>query len=77
MAGYLKAVWPDFSGCVFEVWPAPGARESLKKVGGFAPHIFEGHPGPPWPARLQKCTPQKYDQTAFRYPGVVPKGVER
>ncbi len=22
--GYLKAVWPDFVGCVFEVWPAPG-----------------------------------------------------
>jgi hypothetical protein len=21
-AGYLKAVWPDFWGCFFEVWPA-------------------------------------------------------
>jgi hypothetical protein len=26
--GYLKAVWPDFLGCIFEVWPAPGAQES-------------------------------------------------
>ncbi len=30
----------------------------LKKVGGFAPHIFEGFPGPP----------EKPGQTAFRYP---------
>ena len=30
-AGYLKAVWPDFLGCVFEVWPAPGAQENLQK----------------------------------------------
>ncbi len=22
LAGYLNAVWPDFWGCVFEVWPA-------------------------------------------------------
>ena len=27
-------IWPDFWGCVFEVWPAPGARESLQKCGG-------------------------------------------
>ena len=25
MAGYLKAIWPDLFGCVFEVWPSPGA----------------------------------------------------
>ncbi len=39
-----------FLGCVFEVWPAPGARESLQK-GGEAPHIFEGFPGFPGLAR--------------------------
>ncbi len=33
-AGYLKAVWPEFFGCVFEVWPAPGAREGPQKCGG-------------------------------------------
>ncbi len=33
-------VWPDFWGCVFEVWPAPGARESLKKVWGAKPPTF-------------------------------------
>ncbi len=34
--GYLKAVWPDLLGCVFEVWPAPGAREGPQKCGGLA-----------------------------------------
>ena len=32
--GGLKAVWPNFWGCVFVVWPAPGARETLPKGGG-------------------------------------------
>ncbi len=32
-AGYLKAVWLDLLGCLFEVWPAPGAREGLQKCG--------------------------------------------
>jgi hypothetical protein len=27
------AVAGSFDGCVFEVWPAPGARESLPKCG--------------------------------------------
>ena len=26
------------------VWAAPGDREPLKKVGGFAPRLFEGFP---------------------------------
>ncbi len=39
-AGYLKAVWPVFLGCVFEVWPAPGARESLQIRGGRSPPPF-------------------------------------
>ena len=33
--GYLKAVWPDLFGGIFEVWPAPGARVG---EGGFARH---------------------------------------
>ncbi len=33
LAGHLKAVWPNFWGCVFEVWPAPGARERPRKGG--------------------------------------------
>ncbi len=45
-----------FVGCVFEVWPAPGARASLEKGGGRSPHIFEGFPGPPRPARPQERT---------------------
>ena len=41
-AGYLKAVWPGFLGCFFEVWPAPGARESLQKR--TQKHPAEGRP---------------------------------
>ena len=37
MSEYLKAVWPEFFGCVFEVWPARGARASLPKNGGPSP----------------------------------------
>ncbi len=33
-----------------------GPRKALQNEGGEAPHIFEGLPGPPGPARLQKCT---------------------
>ena len=44
--------------------------KALKNVGGFAPHMFEGLPGPPGPARPQKRTPKKSGQTAFRYPAM-------
>ncbi len=56
-AGYLKAVWPDLFWVRFLVWPTPKARESQQNVGGEAPHIFEGFPGPTGPARPQKRTP--------------------
>ncbi len=45
-----------FLGCVFEVWPAPGARETFKNVGGEAPHVLEGSPVPEGPARPQTRT---------------------
>ncbi len=38
--GDLKAVWPEFSGCLFEVWPAPGAREGPQKCEGLRPPHF-------------------------------------
>ncbi len=44
-------------------------------MGGEAPHMVEGFPGPPGPARPQKRTPTNPGQTAFRYPifaGPVP-----
>ncbi len=40
-------------------------------MGGVAPHISEGFPGPPGPARPQNRTPQKSGQIAFRYPAEV------
>ena len=40
LTGNLKAIWPDLFGCVFEVWPAPGAREGLRKCGGLRPPQF-------------------------------------
>jgi hypothetical protein len=45
-----------------------GPGKALKKVGGEAPHIFEGLFGAPGPARRQTGTPKKSGQTAFRYP---------
>ncbi len=38
--GYLKAVWPDVFGCIFEVWLAPGAPGILQKGGGRSPPRF-------------------------------------
>ncbi len=35
-----------------------GPGKALQNVGGFAPHIFEGFPGPAGPARPQKRTPK-------------------
>ena len=35
-----------------------GPRIPGQKVGGFAPDLFEGFPGPPGPARPHKCTPK-------------------
>ncbi len=62
-AGYLKAVLPDFLGCVFEVWPM-GPGKALKHVRGEAPHLFEGPRGRP----DLKDEPPKSGQTAYRYP---------
>ena len=66
--GYLKAVWPDLFGCIVEVWPAPGARGAFKNVGGFAPHLLEGLPGPPGAGQTSKTHPTRPGQIAFRYP---------
>ncbi len=39
--------------------------------GAEAPHLFEGFPETPGPARPQKRTPKNSGQTAFRYPAQV------
>jgi len=62
-SGYLKAVWPDLLGCLFEVWPAPGAWENLPKCGGQGSHILGGFPRPPGPARPPKRTPKTRPDT--------------
>ncbi len=43
---YLKAAWPDFWGCAFEVWPAPGPGKALKNVGGHPPPRRQGSSSP-------------------------------
>jgi hypothetical protein len=54
LTGYLKAVWPDLLGAILRSGRPRGPGKAFKNVGGFAPHIMEGLPGPPGPARLQK-----------------------
>ncbi len=38
---------------------------------GFAPHRFEGFPGPPGAGQTSKTHSEKSGQTAFRYPVLV------
>ena len=40
----MKAVWPDFWGACLRYLRGPG--EACKKVGGEAPRLLEGVPGP-------------------------------
>ncbi len=47
-----------------------GPGKALKNVGGEAPHIFEGLPGPRGRPDL-KNEPTKSGQIAFRYPVYV------
>ncbi len=58
-AGYLKAVWPDLFGFVFEVWPAPGARQGLQKCGGPRPPHFGRPSRAPWAGQTSKTHPQQ------------------
>jgi hypothetical protein len=57
-----------FEGHIFEVWPAPGPRESFKKVGGEPPRILGALPGPLGPAKPQKRTQ--------KHPARLPSGTE-
>ncbi len=73
--GYLKAVWPLFWGCAFEVWPSPGARKNLQRCGGLRPcPLFESFPGPPGPAIHQKRTPTNQAILPSSYPLGGPAG---
>ncbi len=54
----LKAVWPDLWGCVFEVCPAPGARETLQKCGGRRPPHFRGLSQVPEAGQTSKMQPR-------------------
>ena len=70
MAGYLKAVWPEFVGSVFEVWAAPGGFKTIQKRGGRGPLHFWMVLKPPGAAQTPKTDPQNSGQTAFRYPAI-------
>ncbi len=54
----LKAVWPDLFGCIFEVWPAPGAQESPQEGGGLRPPHFARLSGAPGAGRTSKTHPK-------------------
>ncbi len=56
--GYLRAVKPDFLGAFLRSCRPRGPGKAFKNVGGEAPHILQGLPGPPGPARPQKRTPK-------------------
>ncbi len=45
-----------------------GPGKALQNAGGEAPHIFEGLPGPPGPARPQKRTTQKIRPRCLQVP---------
>jgi hypothetical protein len=67
-AGYLKAIWPDFVGCVFEVCPASGARESLRKCGGLRPPHFRRLSRVPGAGQTSKMHPQRIRPDCLQVP---------
>ncbi len=68
MSGYLKAVWPVFLRCFFEVWSAPGARKTRQICGGWSTPHFCGVFRAPGACQTSKTHPKKSSQIAFRYP---------
>ncbi len=70
--GYLKAVWPGFLECMFEVWPAPGPRESLQKCGGFRPRpsgMVFGAAGAAQTQKIDDCRPAQ--KPCIKSPSVI------
>ncbi len=61
--GYLKAVWLDFLVSFLRSGRPRGPGKALQNVGGEAPHLFDGFPGPTGPARLRKITPSTQLET--------------
>ncbi len=47
-----------FLGCVLKSGRPRGPGKALQNVGGEAPHIFEGSPGPPGPDRPENPPPK-------------------
>jgi hypothetical protein len=75
LTGYLKAVWPDLLGCLFEVWLAPGAREAPQKCGGLCPpHFGKAFPGPRGRPDLKNAS-NKFRPDCFQVPS--PFGIYR
>ncbi len=66
--GYLKAIWPYILGCVFEVRPAPGAREGPQKCGASPPAFLKAFPGPRGRPDL-KNAPPKIRPDCLQVPG--------
>ncbi len=64
--GHTTGYLPDLGDAFLKSGRPRGPGKALKIVGGEAPHILEGLPGPPGPARPQKRTQQKNGHTAQR-----------
>jgi hypothetical protein len=71
-AGYLKAVWLYFGVFCLRSGRPREPGKAGKSLEGEAAHLFEGLPGLPGPARLQKRIPKQSGQLAFKYPDLDP-----
>ncbi len=74
-AAFVAALWEVIFNCsrigTRSFWGSGrprGPRRPFQKVGGFAPHLFEGLPGPPGPSRPQKRT-HKIRPECLQVPG--------
>ncbi len=64
----LEGIWPNFMGCVFEVWADPRGQGKLSKMRGAKPPLlYRVFPGPRGRPDL-KNAPTNQGQIAFRYP---------
>ena len=75
LPGYLKAVWPNLLGAFLKSGRPRRPGKAFKNVGGEAATFLKASPGPRGRPDL-KNAPNKFGQTAFRYPvGTLKEGM--